>query len=30
MAILCRFIQGIGDQFVQTSFYSVLSSTFPD
>jgi MFS family permease len=30
VAVLCRFIQGIGDQFVSTAFYSVLSSTFPD
>ncbi len=30
LALAFRFIQGIGDQFVVTSFYSVLSSKFPD
>ena len=29
-ALLFRFIQGIGDQFVQTTCYSVLSSAFPE
>jgi MFS family permease len=28
-ALVVRFIQGIGDQFVQTTTYSVLSSAFP-
>ena len=30
LAVLCRFIQGVGDQFVSIAFYSILSSTFPD
>lgn len=29
LALVIRFIQGIGDQFVQTTTYSVLSSSFP-
>lgn len=29
VALLCRFVQGTGDQLVQTTTYSVLSSTFP-
>jgi MFS family permease len=29
-ALICRFIQGTGDQFVQTTTYSVLSSVFPE
>ena len=29
LALVVRFIQGIGDQFVQTTTYSVLSSAFP-
>ncbi len=29
LALLIRFMQGIGDTFVQTTTYSVLSSTFP-
>ena len=29
-ALVCRFIQGTGDQFVQTTTYSVLSSVFPE
>jgi MFS family permease len=29
LALVIRFIQGIGDTFVQTTTYSMLSSTFP-
>ncbi len=29
LALVIRFFQGIGDQFVQTTTYSVLSSSFP-
>jgi MFS family permease len=29
LALLIRFIQGIGDTFVQTTTYSMLSSAFP-
>jgi len=29
LALIIRFTQGLGDTFVQTTTYSVLSSTFP-